>query len=49
MADGKFSFQTIVKITIEMVKPIIVPKYILYPETTEESQIKSAVKAYKIK
>ena len=43
---GKFPFTTITAITIEQVKPIIAPKYILYKETTEEEQIKSARKAY---
>ncbi|WP_445908856.1 pyridoxamine 5'-phosphate oxidase family protein [Yeosuana sp.] len=48
MTGGKFPFITIIKITIENVKPIIAPKYILYPETTEKQQIESAKKAYKI-
>ncbi len=43
---GKFPFNTITKINIEQVKEIIAPKYILYPETTEEEQIKSAKKLY---
>ena len=46
MTGGKFPFSTITKITIEEVKPIIAPKYILYPETTESEQIESAKKAY---
>lgn len=46
MTEGKFPFTTITKITISQTKPIIAPKYILYPETTEEEQIESAKKAY---
>ena len=46
MTGGKFPFATITKITIVQVKPIIAPKYILYPETTEEEQIDSAKKLY---
>jgi len=48
MTGGKFPFSSIICISIEKVKPIIAPKYILYPETTEEGQIASAKKAYKL-
>ena len=48
MTGGKFPFSSITKITVEHVKPIIAPKYILYPETTEKEQIESAKKAYGI-
>ncbi|WP_103068416.1 pyridoxamine 5'-phosphate oxidase family protein [Aquimarina sediminis] len=47
ITKGKFPFHTITSITIEEVKPIIAPKYILYPETTEEEQIQNAVLQYK--
>ena len=46
MTEGKFPFASITKVTIEKVKPIIAPKYILYPETTEKQQIEDAKKAY---
>lgn len=46
MTQGKFPFNSITCIQIEQVKPIIAPKYILYPETTEADQIESAKKAY---
>ncbi|WP_273277019.1 pyridoxamine 5'-phosphate oxidase family protein [Maribacter polysiphoniae] len=46
MTRGKFPFSSITEITIEQTKPIIAPKYILYPETTEKEQIESAKKAY---
>lgn len=48
MTEGKFPFATITEITIQQVKPIIAPKYILYPETTEKEQIESAKRQYGI-
>ena len=48
MTGGKFPFSTITEIAVGHVKPIIAPKYILYPETTEKEQIESAKKAYGI-
>jgi len=48
MTEGKFPFATITKITVGQVKPIIAPKYVLYPETTEKEQIESAKKTYGI-
>lgn len=48
MTEGKFPFSTITEITIKEVKKIIAPKYILYPETTEEEQIVSAKKTYNL-
>lgn len=32
ITQGKFPFSSITKINIETIKPIIAPKYILYPE-----------------
>ncbi|WP_282135035.1 pyridoxamine 5'-phosphate oxidase family protein [Seonamhaeicola maritimus] len=46
ITDGKFPFASIFKITVESAKPIIAPRYILYPETTEDQQIESAKKSY---
>lgn len=46
ITGGKFPFATITEITLDTVKPIIAPKYILYPETTEKQQIESAKKVY---
>lgn len=39
MTSGNFPFATITEITLEEVKPIISPKYVLYPKTTETEQI----------
>ncbi|MEM8507620.1 MAG: pyridoxamine 5'-phosphate oxidase family protein [Bacteroidota bacterium] len=46
MTGGKFPFSTLTAITIEQSKPIIAPRYSLYPETTEKEQIVSAKKRY---
>jgi predicted pyridoxine 5'-phosphate oxidase superfamily flavin-nucleotide-binding protein len=46
MTGGQFPFSTITEITVERVKPIIAPRYILYPETRESEQIKNAKKLY---
>lgn len=48
MTGGNFPFSSVTEITVEHVKPIIAPKYILYPDTTEKEQIESARKAYGI-
>lgn len=48
ITEGKFPFQTITRISVEHVKPIVAPRYLLYPETTEEQQIESARKMYGI-
>jgi len=48
MTGGIIPFATITEITIEQVKPILAPKYILFPETTEKEQIESAKKLYGI-
>lgn len=48
MTEGKFPFSTIIKIKVEHTKPIIAPKYILYPKTTEKQQIESAMETYKL-
>lgn len=46
MTGGNFPFKTITLIRVEQAKPIIAPKYILYPETTEEQQIEEAKRTY---
>ncbi len=50
ITDGKFPFASIFKITVESAKPILAPRYLLYPEeTTEASQIESAKRSYGLK
>lgn len=46
LTKGNFPFATITKITVTSAKPIIAPKYLLYPNTTEQEQIESAKKSY---
>ena len=46
MTAGKFPFSSLTQIRIEEAKPILAPRYLLYPETTEEEQIASAKKTY---
>ncbi len=46
MTCGRFPFNTLFRIAVGKVKPIIAPSYILYPETTERQQIASAMKSY---
>lgn len=48
MTGGIIPFSTITEITVEKVKPIIAPKYFLFPETTEKEQIESSKKMYGI-
>ena len=46
MTQGQFPFGSLTSIQIESAKPIIAPRYLLYPETTEKAQIESARKLY---
>ncbi|MEM6895598.1 MAG: pyridoxamine 5'-phosphate oxidase family protein [Bacteroidota bacterium] len=46
ITQGNYPFSTITKIKVEEIRPIIAPKYHLYPDTTEGQQIESAKKAY---
>ena len=46
LTQGLFPFKSITVISITSSKPIIAPRYLLFPETTEEEQIESAKKTY---
>ncbi len=46
MTDGLFPFPSITLIKVEKIKPILAPRYLLFPETTEQAQIESARKTY---
>jgi len=46
LTGGKFPFRSLFKIRIESVKPIVAPRYRLFPETTEADQIASARATY---
>lgn len=44
----KFPIKTVIEIKVTQVDTIQAPSYFLYPDTTEKSQIKSAMLAYKV-
>lgn len=46
LTHGLFPFSSITEIKITSDKPIIAPRYLLFPETTEEEQIESAKRVY---
>ena len=46
MLQGQYPYKTITRVRVAKVKKIIAPRYFLYPETTEEDQIRSAKKTY---
>ena len=46
MTAGQFPFTSITVIPVVEVKPILAPRYVFYPETTEVEQIENAKKAY---
>lgn len=46
MTDGKYPFKEIIYFKLESSKPIIAPRYWMFPETTEAEQIKAAKAQY---
>ena len=48
ITKGKYPFKTITSISVDSIKTIMAPSYLLYPETTEAEQIEAAKKAYGI-
>lgn len=48
MTGGHFPFSTITEISVEHSKPIVSPRYLLYPDTTESQQIESAKNQYRL-
>ena len=46
MTGGNYPFRQIMVIAVASSKPIIAPKYMLYPDTTEQDQITAAKKQY---
>lgn len=45
----KFDFKSIIEVQVESVEPILAPSYIFFPETSEESQIRDAMRRYGVK
>ncbi len=46
ITKGNFPFASLFKISVSRTKPIIAPRYLLYPETTEADQIADAKRTY---
>jgi len=46
--SDKFPISAVIEIEIEKVESIQAPSYFLFPEITEEQQIKSALETYKV-
>ena len=46
ITKGLFPFSSIIEISVEKIKPIIAPKYVLYPGTSEAEQIDDARRTY---
>ncbi|MEO1584482.1 MAG: pyridoxamine 5'-phosphate oxidase family protein [Planctomycetota bacterium] len=49
MTQGDYPFRTIFRIAAERVSPIIAPRYKLFPATTEQDQIESAMRTYGVR
>ena len=49
IAGPDYPIISVIKIKVQSVKPIIAPRYVLFPETTESQQIESAKKTYRLK
>lgn len=48
MAGDDFPFMQVIKIKVLAAETIIAPRYQLFPDTTEEAQIESALETYKV-
>ena len=48
IAGPNYPIISVIKIEVQSMKPIIAPRYILFPETTEAEQIENAKKTYRI-
>ena len=46
--SDKFPISAVIEIKVEKVESIQAPSYFLFPEVTEEQQIKSALETYKV-
>ncbi|MCA9298083.1 MAG: pyridoxamine 5'-phosphate oxidase family protein, partial [Phycisphaerales bacterium] len=49
LTEGKFPFKSVFRVMAEEVRTILAPRYVLYPETTEEEQIASAMVRYGVR
>lgn len=48
-AGPDFPIANVIEFSVQKVSPILAPRYVLYPKTTEEEQIKGALKTYGVK
>lgn len=48
IAGPDYPFASLIEISVESAKEIIAPRYKLFPETTEQQQIESAMKGYRV-
>lgn len=48
MTGGAFPFHSVTEIEIEKSKPIVAPRYLIYPETKESEQIERAKIQYRL-
>lgn len=46
LAGERFPFSSLFAIQVQSAEPIVAPSYRLYPQTTEATQIESAMRAY---
>lgn len=46
MTQGDYPFKTIFRVHADRIKPVVAPRYRLFPDTTEQQQIDSAMRAY---
>jgi predicted pyridoxine 5'-phosphate oxidase superfamily flavin-nucleotide-binding protein len=48
MAGERFPFSSLFAIDVQSIAPIVAPSYRLYPDTSEASQIQSAMQTYSV-
>ncbi len=49
ITEGKFPFKTVFRVMVEEVSEIFAPRYRLFPETTEQDQVSSAMESYGVR
>lgn len=48
LTAGRFPFSSLIELSVQEVKTITAPSYYLYPDTTEQQQISSALQTYRV-
>ena len=49
IAGETFPFSSLFRVRVEEIRPIIAPRYRLYPETTEQDQVRDAMRSYGVR